>query len=398
MNKAGVLLVMCGIFAVFSAKITTVTAIDAEPTINYCPTAAPTRTPPVITMGPTQTPTPYDGSELFFPRIYKTTGNCNDGISIEVCNKGKDMIGATIYEVWNGIDIVASGNVDSLSANTCTTISYDPEATGDFIFKVRQKAGFDGDAYITSSICTINTCVIPTPTSCMAPSATPIPTSVQPTITSVQPTNPPENSPTSTPGPNNNPGPTSTPVPAPTATPAPKVPDNRMTTLGISDAYNPLLEGILGTLTSGKISGIKTVQTDARNISFGKKITGNKKIEGLSLSIPRIDIDEPVYEGKELGEQLLVGNQEVLTGTLNDARVFYAHNSNDKFGKLYRLGKGDSVVIDDNNQKVEYKVEDKIYTYQDNMDAIVAKENTMYLITCSYTNPSYRHIVKIVKK
>jgi LPXTG-site transpeptidase (sortase) family protein len=236
----------------------------------------------------------------------------------------------------------------------------------------------------------------PTPTETHTPPLSPTPS---PSVTSTpQPTSTPEPGPTSTP----EPGPTSTPGPNPTPTPQPGVggeaPSSPTTTpnpsvLGIvrtlsagTDNFNPLVQGIRDSLT-GEVLGVSFPPTGEKIISRDKLPSDQTLIPNHYLLIPRLNLNQPVYQAAPLGADFLVGNQEVDLMKVNQAPLYYAHSYQvGLFKNLNLLRVGDEIFTDSEGQSRTYRVSRITTVTADDLSAVVADTNTVYLLTCIDSN------------
>jgi len=110
--------------------------------------------------------------------------------------------------------------------------------------------------------------------------------------------------------------------------------------------------------------------------------------------IPKINLLENVFQGQMVGDDVLVGQQEILKLNLPNLDLYYAHNAADKFGNLYRLKQGDQVVIQDNGQVVQYRVSAKQYlSSSTQLDQLSSPAATVALTTCSVTQPDKRIVI-----
>lgn len=162
----------------------------------------------------------WDKSSLTFQ------GACNGDchlIQAEICNTGDgDMAGPVDFEVWyaasgnpkNGIN-VGGGQVPALESGECTDLHFDPQASGNYMFKAFQRPGHPGKGELWSEDCHLEGCEEePTPTPRHTP--TPTPTGHQePTPTPTLPPDHPTPTPTLTPTP--------TVIPEPTPTHQPEI-------------------------------------------------------------------------------------------------------------------------------------------------------------------------------
>lgn len=181
--------------------------------------------------------TDWDKSSLVFDG--SCSANCSK-VEAKICNHGdKDMEGTSNYEVWYKISgnpkdgsNVGSGTIPELKKDHCATLSFSPQANGNYMFKAFQRPGHPGIGELWSETCLVSGCNFATPTPTATSNPTPTPTVVptqtaNPTCTpkpsaTVEPTATPNPSPTPSSNPTNSPTPTATPVPGPTSTPGPE--------------------------------------------------------------------------------------------------------------------------------------------------------------------------------
>lgn len=165
--------------------------------------------------------------------------------------------------------------------------------------------------------------------------------------------------------------------------------------LGVTDNYNPLIDGIKDSY-GGEVLGASTelMATTEVVYSNNKLPSGNKLLEGQSLSIPAINLNEALYHPQKIADQLSVGQHEVLNTTVDNANVFYGHNGTDVFGSLYKVVKGNQVVINNGHQKITYIVTDIDFVSKNDVSVLNSKADQILLITCSYTQPDFRIVVK----
>lgn len=223
----------------------------------------------------------------------------------------------------------------------------------------------------------------PTPVPKDTPILTPIVETPTITIPTQIPTNPPSENPTETPKPNN-PNPTSPPstnTPAPAATSVPVG--------GGNPVSNPLVEGIRESY-GGQVLGDTSAPQTHDITSRSELLPTNNVLSNHSISIPSLNLNEPVYESQKLGSQLLVGHNQILVNFDFGIPIFYAHNGNDKFGKLWEIKMGEDILI---NEK-SYIVETISYVSSSQTSLLNDfDKQKIALITCQYTNPNNRIIV-----
>lgn len=164
-------------------------------------------------------PPSWDKSSLEFQDACQ--GSC-DQIQTEICNTGDgDMAGPVDWEVWFAAsgnpkfgEEVGGGEVPALESDECTHLNFDPQASGNYMFKAFQRPGHPGTGELWSEACHLDGCgqepprhtPTPTPTPTLPPEHTPTPT----------PTHPPDEvTPTPSPTPTPTPTPTSPPVGGP---------------------------------------------------------------------------------------------------------------------------------------------------------------------------------------
>ena len=128
--------------------------------------------------------------------------------------------------------------------------------------------------------------------------------------------------------------------------------------------------------------------------STDKLPSGNTLLEGRSISIPAIGVNQPLYQPQIIADQLAVGQHEVLNTTVNGSNVFYGHNGYDVFGSLYKVVKGDQVIVVGGNQKSVYTVTSTDFVPKSDVDILKTDVNQIVLVTCSFTQPDYRIVVK----
>ncbi len=165
--------------------------------------------------------------------------------------------------------------------------------------------------------------------------------------------------------------------------------------LGVSTNDNPLIDGIKESF-GGEVLGAFTELMNTAEVVYStdKLPSGNKLIEGASISIPAIGIDQPLYQPQVIADQLAVGQHEVLNTIVDGSNVFYGHNGYDVFGSLFKVVKGDKVVVNQHNQTSNYVVTATDFVKKDDVNVLKTSSDQIVLVTCSFTQPDYRIIVK----
>lgn len=161
--------------------------------------------------------------------------------------------------------------------------------------------------------------------------------------------------------------------------------------LGTTDNYNPLVAGIKNTY-GGQVLGETTepYKTAEAIISNEKLPSGNTLDPNHFLLIPAIGLNQPIYLPQTIGNQALVGHQEVLRLD-NDQNIYYGHNAEGVFGQLYQLSTGSQVTVVKNGQVLNYQIDSRQLVHQDKLFDIKIDQNTqIILLTCSYQKPNYR--------
>ena len=291
-----------------------------------------------------------------------------------------------------------------------------PGNAGHFDENGTPRAGHEQDYFGACRTPTVTDNPTVTPTVTEIPVITDTPT-VTPTITQTPiitetpvladtPTVTPTQMP-STPSNTNTPVPAATNTPAPAATSTPEAyvgggEDNPVTSgivrtsdvLGSEINYNPLIEGIKETFNGQVLSTSTLANTASVDFTSTKNPTNNKLIEDSYLLIPAINLNQPVYQGVTIGNDYLVGQQEVLKTNIDDITLFYAHNANDVFGQLFQLKNGDNVTFIDGDHLQTLSVVDKFYVSADtSLDTLFLNGSKTLLMTCSFANPNNRIIV-----
>jgi LPXTG-site transpeptidase (sortase) family protein len=165
--------------------------------------------------------------------------------------------------------------------------------------------------------------------------------------------------------------------------------------LGASSNYNPLIDGIKESY-SGAVLGASTELMGTAEVVYSadKLPSGNTLIEGSSISIPAIGVNQALYRPQIIADQLAVGQHEVLNTTIDGSNVFYGHNGYDVFGSLYKVVKGDKVVVNGGNQKSVYTVTSTDFVQKSDVDSLKTNADQIVLVTCSFSKPDYRIVVK----
>ncbi|MBI2464758.1 fibronectin type III domain-containing protein [Candidatus Shapirobacteria bacterium] len=165
--------------------------------------------------------------------------------------------------------------------------------------------------------------------------------------------------------------------------------------LGVTDNYNPIVDGIRESY-GGDILGTTTeLMTTAEVVYAQNKLpSGNTLVSGQSISIPKIGVNQPIYAPARIGDDYTVGHQEVLHTTIDGSSVYYGHNGYDVFGSLHRTNIGDQVVTNNNGVDSGYNVTEKLFVHKSQVDSIKTTGDQIVLVTCSFTQPDYRIVVK----
>lgn len=165
--------------------------------------------------------------------------------------------------------------------------------------------------------------------------------------------------------------------------------------LGVTDNYNPLVEGIRESY-GGDILGTTTELMATAEVVYSqsKLPSGNTLASGQSISIPKLGVNQPIYNPARIGDDFTVGHQEVLHTTIDGSSVFYGHNGYDVFGGLHKANLGDMVKTNNNGVDSGYKVTEKLFVHKSQVDSIKTTDDQIVLVTCSFTQPDYRIVVK----
>ncbi len=168
--------------------------------------------------------------------------------------------------------------------------------------------------------------------------------------------------------------------------------------LGASTNYNPLVSGIKESY-GGQVLGTSTSLVNTAEVSYTseKLPSGNVLDADHTISIPAINLNQPVYLPQKVGDELTVGSHEVLSTNLNGVQLYYGHNAGDVFGSLFKLHSGEKIIVDRHGLLTEYVVTKIDFVSQDDVSAVTASTpGEIILMTCSYTQPDHRILVKAV--
>ncbi len=236
----------------------------------------------------------------------------------------------------------------------------------------------------------------PTPTDTPTPTPTPTPTET-PTNTPV-PTQTPQDSDDNNDDDNdddnddNNVG--GDESPAPTSLVAQSIIQSAPTVLGTSDTTNYLIDSIKDAY-GGQVLGVNSLPATASDNISGNLPSSNQLIDNHFMSIPSLSILEPVYQSQTLGDELLVGDNQVLLTQINDANVYYGHNQYGLFSNLFQLTKGKSIFINTNSGLQEFTVTLKSNVNFSDLSVFEnATAKDIFLVTCSRTYPNTRIVIK----
>jgi LPXTG-site transpeptidase (sortase) family protein len=165
--------------------------------------------------------------------------------------------------------------------------------------------------------------------------------------------------------------------------------------LGTSTNYNPLVDGIKNSY-GGAVLGESTELMGTAEVvySSAKLPSGNTLLEGQSISVPAIGVNQTLYQPQVIADQLAVGQHEVLNTSVNGSDVYYGHNGYDVFGSLYKVVLGNQVIVTKNNQKLVYTVTSTDFVKKDDVAVLKTATNQIVLVTCSFQKPDYRIVVK----
>lgn len=168
--------------------------------------------------------------------------------------------------------------------------------------------------------------------------------------------------------------------------------------LGASTNYNPLVTGIKESY-GGQVLGAATSLANTAEVSYSseKLPSGNTLDPDHTISIPAIGLNQPVYLPQKIGDELVVGSHEVLSTQVNGTQLYYGHNATDVFGSLYKLHAGEKIQINQHGQTIDYLVTKIDFVSQNDVAAVHSDtDGGIVLMTCSYTYPDHRILVKAV--
>ena len=227
----------------------------------------------------------------------------------------------------------------------------------------------------------------PTPTTTDIPTATPTPTSTPlPTSTPV-PTAVPTNTPSDN---NNNVGGDESPTP--TAILTQSIISSSPTVLGTSTNY--LVDAIKNAF-GGQVLGISSLPGTASGNLNTYLPSSNQVIDNHYISIPSLSLLQPVYQSQILGDQLLVGDNQLVLAQINGANVYYGHNQYGLFSGLYQLTPGQPVFVDNGSGVQQYTVTAKSNVNFSDLSVFdSATSADIFLVTCSRTYPNTRIVIK----
>jgi len=165
--------------------------------------------------------------------------------------------------------------------------------------------------------------------------------------------------------------------------------------LGTSDNYNPLVDGIKESY-GGEVLGASTELMGTAEVTYSKdKLpSGNRLDLDHSIIIPKIGVNFPIYRPQQIGDMLMVGHREVLLTTIDDRKVYYGHNGSDVFGGLFQLRVGDQIKTIDEGIENKYEVTETRLVNKTEVESLKAESDQIVLVTCSFTKPEFRIIVK----
>ncbi len=165
--------------------------------------------------------------------------------------------------------------------------------------------------------------------------------------------------------------------------------------LGATSNYNPLVDGIKNSY-GGEILGTSTELMHTAEIVYSqeKLPSGNIIDENMTISIPKIGLNQPIYHPQKIGDDLTVGHHEVLQTNIDKSSVYYGHNGYDVFGLLYKVKIGDVITLTNSNIDSKYLVTSTQFVHKSQVEVLKSQDNQIVLVTCSFTQPDYRIIVK----
>lgn len=233
---------------------------------------------------------------------------------------------------------------------------------------------------------------------------TPLPTPTKPASPKPEPS--PEISPT----------PTFVPTPTPTPTPSSDDDDDNDddddsgiggndviqgvlgTSSPSSDSSNPLLEGLK---TTGEILGASTAwpSTGAEDGQSNKDLPTNLKSTKVRLSLPSLGKSWQIYEGQQIGQNLIVGDQEVAVVPGTNERMLYAHNTSALFGSLVNLKTNDQLYLGEVGEMQAYRLKTQRLINIDKSPLINQNptEEEVWLVTCRDADSAWR-VVYVFEK
>jgi len=224
------------------------------------------------------------------------------------------------------------------------------------------------------------------------------------------PTSTPPPTATFTPGPTNTPGPepTNTPAPEPTETVIPQITSPLVqgiiatitpSKIEVEEEFNPLIEGIRKSFS--RVLGAKRLPDTG--IEDGQKSeeklpSGNILQEGKRLIIPKIGLNQPLYQSLPIGQEFIIGHQEIIETKIDSSIIIYGHNDTANFEMIRKLNRGDSILYQNNDDLFLYKV-DSVTRVSKNYYQVLENNNpnSIILITCDIWNPYLRVIIKAEK-
>jgi len=165
--------------------------------------------------------------------------------------------------------------------------------------------------------------------------------------------------------------------------------------LGATSNYNPLVEGIRESY-GGDVLGTSTeLMATAEVVYSPNKLPSSNILDSSqTISIPKIGVHQPIYLPQKIGDDYTVGHREVLHTTVNGSSVYYGHNGYDVFGSLYQTRIGNQIETTQNGVKSVYNVDQTLFVHKSQVDSLKSNSNQIVLVTCSFTRPDYRIIVK----
>jgi len=163
--------------------------------------------------------------------------------------------------------------------------------------------------------------------------------------------------------------------------------------LGQTDMFNPLIQGIKESYSKvlGQAIGLPDAGPSDDNVS---NLPTSNKLSGQILMVPKLNLVENLYQGEVLGDQLLMGDSEILTASAFGKQIIYAHNDSSSFGFINQLKFDDEIVILENNNAETYKVRLTYWLSSGSVDVIEKVDpKAVVLITCDRFSPNLRVVV-----